>query len=226
MLETVFISDLHLHPQRHDLLNKFHSFIDSASGHNIASIYILGDLFHAWAGDDCIDAWHINIADQFKELSQQGIKLYFMPGNRDFLLGDKFAAYSNLQLLNDPTLIKLGDEDILLAHGDKYCLLDKSHQKFRLLTRNRIFTNLFLRLPRKLRLNIVMRIRKISANANQHTPKYNCDVVPAALITELFNYNSRTIIHGHTHIPGLTSHLDKVIEYRQFVLSDWDDHPQ
>src|SRR3990167_11020606 len=103
MLETVFISDLHLHPQRHDLLNKFHSFIDSASGHNTTSIYILGDLFHAWAGDDCIEPWIRKIAEKFKFLANYGIKLYFMPGNRDFLLGRQFAAYSSLNLLPDPT---------------------------------------------------------------------------------------------------------------------------
>src|SRR3990167_2959058 len=125
MLTTVFISDLHLHPTRDDLLNKFDIFV-AWSQKNTTSIYILGDLFHAWAGDDCIEPWIRKIAEKFKFLANYGIKLYFMPGNRDFLLGRQFAAYSSLNLLPDPTVIELGGELVLLAHGDKYCTLDIS----------------------------------------------------------------------------------------------------
>ncbi len=138
MNEAVFISDLHLHPDDKNIQNRFNQFISWAQN-KTKSIYILGDFVHVWPGDEALDFWANSIIKQLNSLADLGIKLYFMPGNRDFLMGSSFLNKAHMQYLPDPTPISIGETIVLLSHGDRYCTRDKSHQWLRRLTRNDIF---------------------------------------------------------------------------------------
>lgn len=224
MIEVVFISDLHLHPEDKDILARFNAFITWAKT-SVKTIYILGDFFHAWAGDDSIDDWSMGIAKQLHSLAAAGISLFYMHGNRDFLLGSVFAGHAGWKILSEPTIIQLGNEKVLLVHGDRYCTKDKAHQRFRRLTRNRLFIALFLSLPLVYRERIVGKVRTLS-QSKQIKSTEEMDVVEEAVIKHMSQYKITTLIHGHTHKPGLTIYNNNAQELKRFVLSDWDDRPK
>jgi UDP-2,3-diacylglucosamine hydrolase len=224
MIETVFISDLHLHPHNSEIQERFNTFLGWAKKNSLKKIYILGDFFHAWAGDDSINDWSRSIAGDLNNLVQQGIELFYMHGNRDFLLGKEFAKLAGWTILPEPTIVYLGSEKILLAHGDRYCIKDKSHQWFRKLTRNSFFPWFFLKLPLQYRLGLVDKVRQISQESYKKTTE-QMDVVAEAVIKHMRHWNAHILIHGHTHKPGLTTHSSNTVEFKRYVLSDWDDMP-
>lgn len=223
MIEAVFISDLHLHPDDSPIYERFVSFIEWAK-YSVRKVYILGDFFHAWAGDDSMDEWSKKIAKQINGLVLMNIPVYYMPGNRDFLLGKSFATLSGWQVIKEPTIITLGEEKIMLAHGDRYCTKDSSHQRFRKLTRNRVFKPLFLLLPLSIREKLVNSIRIKSQN-NEDKPLDQMDVVPESVIDHMIQFNVKTLIHGHTHRPGITHYEHFTLTLQRYVLSDWDEIP-
>ncbi len=223
MIDAAFISDLHLHPDEAAITERFNRFISWAAT-NTRAVYILGDFFHVWTGDDAIDEWSSSIVERLAWLVSQGVTVYFMPGNRDFLLGDRFAKRANVIKLTEPTMITLGNERVLLVHGDRYCTLDKGHQWLRRLTRNRIFPMIFLRLPLSIRAGLVNKVRA-SSQANRSKPASQMDVVIADMLNHMQQLDVTILVHGHTHKPGLTTHDYQGTSYRQYVLSDWDDNP-
>lgn len=225
MIEVVFISDLHLHPNEPMIHERFNQFLEWAQASSVKNIYILGDFFHAWSGDDAINEWSRGIALQLFSLKKQGINLFYMHGNRDFLLGKTFAQLAGWTILSEPTVIQLGKEPILLMHGDGYCTKDVSHQRFRMLTRNKLFTTLFLWLPLKYRERLVRKIRSRS-QMNPKKSKVEMDVVAEVVLKHMLECNVTRLIHGHTHKPGLTIYQDNSAELKRYVLSDWDDKPQ
>jgi UDP-2,3-diacylglucosamine hydrolase len=223
MIDAVFISDLHLHPDRQDILDRFDAFL-AWVGTKTRALYILGDFFHLWAGDDTATAWSDEIASKLALLSEQGIKVYFMRGNRDFLLGAAFLKRAKMIALEEPSVITLGDTQVLLVHGDRYCTHDKAHQYFRRLTRNTWFPALFMCLPQKLRIWLAMGVR---SNSETNTSKEAAimQVVPDVLVRHLQQSQVDVVIHGHTHQPGVTTHVSDQKKYQQYVLSDWDAIP-
>lgn len=223
MMEAVFISDLHLDPNIPEISKRFDDFLAWVAPRTRA-LYILGDFFHAWAGDDTSTAWSNAVADQLATLSTSGVAVYLMRGNRDFLLGQAFARRASSTLLDEPAFIELGGARIMLTHGDRYCTQDKAHQWFRRLTRNRWFATCFLKIPPHVRTRIVTGVRAHSAS-NPRKQGVIMDVVPKALTTHLKQCEARVMIHGHTHRPGLTSHDYDGITYQRYVLSDWDAAP-
>jgi UDP-2,3-diacylglucosamine hydrolase len=223
MIEAVFISDLHLHPKEPKIIEFFFQFIRWAET-NTQSVYILGDFFHVWPGDDALDEWSLSIAEQLSMLASKGVQIYFMPGNRDFLLGSVFARLASMTLLKEPTVISLGNLNVLLVHGDRYCTKDKSHQWLRRLTRNSFFPKLFLSLPYNLRAKLVNKVRQHSQE-NSRKPSSYMDIVVTNMLKHMRKHAVNTIIHGHTHKPGLTTHEHQGEVFRQYVLSDWDDRP-
>ena len=223
MIEAVFISDLHLHPHDEAITLRFNHFIQWASK-NVRRVYILGDFFHVWPGDDALDTWSRSIAMQLSWLASQGVKLYFMHGNRDFLLGEGFAKLASMTILPEPTVITLDGTKILLVHGDRYCTKDKGHQWLRRVTRNSIFPSLFLRLSYPFRANIVNTVRERS-QANRQKSALSMDVVVPTMLRHMQQFGLRTLVHGHTHKPGLSTHQHEGENYHQYVLSDWDDNP-
>jgi UDP-2,3-diacylglucosamine hydrolase len=224
MIDAVFISDLHLHPDRLDISKQFELFLKWVETRT-RTLYILGDFFHVWAGDDTSNAFSHAIAARLALLSQQGIKIYFIRGNRDFLLGDAFFKQAQITPLEEPALITLDKQKVMLVHGDRYCTKDKTHQWFRRLTRNRWFPTVFMTLPKQLRTRIVMGVR-LKSETNTYKKPAMMQVVSAALTRHLAAYGVDTVIHGHTHQPGLTTHHFQAKKYQQYVLSDWDAPPQ
>lgn len=223
MIEAVFISDLHLHPDEPFILKRFHQFIAWASTHT-KSLYILGDFFHVWPGDDGMDEWSMSIAENLLSLAAKGVQIFFMPGNRDFLLGKVFATRASMILLKEPTVITLGDHIILLVHGDRYCTKDVGHQWLRRFTRNDLFSTLFLAIPYQIRVQLVNKVRQRSQDNRKKTSEY-MDIVIPDMLRHMQQYEVTTIIHGHIHQSGLTKHDVQGRIYQQFVLSDWDDWP-
>ena len=223
MIDAVFISDLHLHPDEASITERFQRFIQWASTHTRA-VYILGDFFHVWPGDDALDAWSSSIIHQLAGLSQQGVALYFMPGNRDFLLGHAFAALAGITMLKEPSIIRLGDERVLLVHGDRYCTADRGHQWLRRLTRNRVFPRAFMCFPLAFRERLVNTVRTRS-QSNRTKPPLQMDVVVTTVLNHMRTLGVHILVHGHTHKPGLTTYVHHGVTYRRYVLSDWDDNP-
>lgn len=225
MIKAVFISDLHLHPEEYSIQAYFESFLKWVQLHSVKYIYILGDFFHAWAGDDTINNWSRGIAEQLHALTQQGVNLFYMHGNRDFLLGKSFAHLAGWSILSEPTIIHLGEEKIMLVHGDRYCTKDIAHQCFRLLTRNRIFSTLFLNLPLKYRERLVNQVRVHSQN-NTNKSIEQMDVVVESVIRHMQKHLVTKLIHGHTHKPGVITYVANQEKLVRYVLSDWDDSPK
>jgi UDP-2,3-diacylglucosamine hydrolase len=221
--EAMFIADLHLHPEMPEITHKFFAFIKWAAN-KTKTLYILGDFLHAWPGDDAMDEWSDSIANKLSWLSSQGVDIYFMPGNRDFLVSRRFLTSSKMQEISEPSVIKFGDERVLLVHGDRYCTKDRAHQYLRRFTRNSLFKLIFLRTPYKFRARIVSTIRKYSQSAKSK-PQKNMQAIPSAITKHLRSLKSNTVVHGHTHQPGLTKHVDNQDDFYQYVLSDWDENP-
>jgi len=222
-LDAVFISDLHLHPDNALITERFNRFVDWAAA-EASTVYILGDFFHVWPGDDALDEWSSAIAARLAWLSQQGVTLYFMQGNRDFLLGKRFADLANMTLLAEPALMQLGETSVLLVHGDRYCTKDRAHQSLRKLTRNRWFPRLFLAIPLILRNKLVAGVRKRSQAKTYNA--VSMDVVPEVLLQHMLDCQVTTLIHGHTHRQGVTTYEHEGQTYARYVLSDWDDNPK
>lgn len=224
MNQAVFISDLHLHPLEIVITERFNRFIQWAAD-NAKNVYILGDFFHVWPGDDALDAWSESITSQLSWLASQGVNLYFMPGNRDFLVGERFAQLASLTILKEPAVITLGTTNVMLVHGDRYCTQDKGHQRLRRLTRNALFPPLFLRLSYKFRHQLVNKVRNHS-QANRRKAAASMDIVAPVMLAHMQQLHVNVLIHGHIHKPGLTTHEYFSVKYKQYVLSDWDDNPQ
>lgn len=220
-IEAVFISDLHLHPEMHTISDRFSHFIHWAK-QATSAVYILGDFLHVWPGDDGLDVWSQGIAAQVAQLYDAGLRCYFMAGNRDFLLGQRFAELAQWRVLNDPSLISLDGETLLLSHGDRYCTTDKKHQWFRWMTRRSAFVWSFTRIPLKFRSKWVQQVRQYSQQQHSKSNLPKIDVVDAAAKLSLQTHGTKTLIHGHTHRPQ--THIMPG-DCKRFVLSDWDDKP-
>lgn len=220
----VFISDLHLNQQDVGITQRFDAFITWAS-ERASALYILGDFFHAWPGDDALDAWSEGIAARLAWLASTGVAVFFMHGNRDFLLGERFAQRAGFHILPDPSVIVLDNQPILLSHGDRYCTLDRAHQRFRRVTRHTLFRRLFLQIPYAVRARIVTRVRQQS-QTHRNKPAAIMDVVPSSVTQHLRQWRAGILIHGHTHKPGLSVHVDQGMVFQRYVLSDWDDIPE
>lgn len=223
-LEAVFISDLHLHPNEPEITHRFERFLSWVKD-KTESLYILGDFLHAWPGDDAMDDWSKAIAMRLSALAQAGVACYFMPGNRDFLLGKGFAELAQWTVLPDPTVIWCGEERVLLSHGDRYCTDDRLHQWFRRLTRHACFIKVFTRLPLFFRQYSVQRARTYSRQGNQQKTRLKMDVTASAVTKALRQYKTQVLIHGHTHAPMSIVYGRNAQQCRRYVLSDWDDAP-
>ncbi|TAL61349.1 MAG: UDP-2,3-diacylglucosamine diphosphatase [Legionella sp.] len=224
MIDIVFISDIHLHPEDQMIQARFNAFIEWAKK-SVKTVYILGDLFHLWVGDDDLEPWSEEIAKKINRLTQAGVTVFYLHGNRDFLLGKRFAKLAGWTVLHEPVLIQLAEEPILLVHGDSYCTKDLGHQRLRKLTRNKLFSTIFLSLPLKFRKKLANRLREQSMNGITKTTE-EMDVVAESVIKQMQEFNVKTLIHGHTHKPGLTKYQVKDATLKRYVLSDWDDTPQ
>ncbi|MFQ2658192.1 UDP-2,3-diacylglucosamine diphosphatase [Aeromonas caviae] len=219
-MSTLFISDIHLSQGRPDMTAALVRFLaEDAPGAD--ALYVLGDLFEFWIGDDDPNPLHREVADAFLALSQQGVPLYFIHGNRDFLLGRQFAKQAGMTLLGDPCVIELYGERVLLSHGDLLCTRDEGYQKFRRITQLKWLRWLFLRLPLSRRQAIAHKMRGQSQMENAHKSQIIMDVTPEAVDDMLRQHGCRLMIHGHTHRPAIHDFTLDGHAARRIVLGDW-----
>lgn len=217
-MTTYFISDIHLSDQDHtcELLLKF---LREQAIHAEA-LYILGDLFAIWFGDDLDLPYARELYNALQQLKSQNIALYFMRGNRDFLIGKQFCANTGSQLLNDPCVIDLYGQKVLLTHGDLLCTQDTSYQRFRKVVQNPLVKSCFLILPKTWRIKIGHWVKRHVMQSSTKTGNYKpaiFDVDQATVEQWLKKYQVASMIHGHTHRPG----LHKSGMTTRYVLGDW-----
>ncbi|MGM0571127.1 UDP-2,3-diacylglucosamine diphosphatase [Marinobacter sp.] len=218
-----FISDLHLEESRPDITEAFLAFLrDKAMG--IEALYILGDFFEAWIGDDEKTPLQNQVAEALREVSNSGTALYLMHGNRDFLIGEDFCNRCGADLLPDPTVVDLHGAPTLLMHGDSLCTADVEYQKFRANMRNAQWQQMFLQRPLADRQMVARQLREISMAKNQGKAETIMDVTPEEVVREMEHHGVQRLIHGHTHRPAVHGLTANGLPAYRIVLGDWDTH--
>lgn len=221
MPATLFISDLHLAPDTPDAKTALQEFLKGPAAAADA-LYVLGDLFEYWIGDEGLNhPFASEIAASFRTLSDSGVPVFFMHGNRDFLVGSRFAEASGMQLLPDPTLVTLHGRPTLLMHGDTLCSEDLEYQKFREMVRNPAWQQAFLAKPLEERMRMAREVRGKSEQAKQVKDMAIMDVTQATVEQTLRAHGYPRLIHGHTHRPARHEHLVDGRTCERWVLSDW-----
>lgn len=217
---TRFISDLHLEEARPDITRAFLAFLEhKAMG--IDALYILGDFFEAWIGDDEKTPLQEQVATALKAVSNSGTPLYLMHGNRDFLMGQDYALRCGATLLPDPTVVDLYGTPTLLMHGDSLCTADVEYQKFRATMRNEQWQQMFLKRPLADRQIVARQLREISMAKNQGKEEFIMDVTPDEVVREMESHNVQRLIHGHTHRPAEHPLQTNGQPAKRIVLGDW-----
>ena len=221
MTPTCFIADLHLHPARATIIDLFLRFLAGLTARNTAKLYILGDLFEAWIGDDDDDPVWTPLIDALAALEQRDIPLYLMHGNRDFLIGEQLARRCGATLLKDPCVIDLYGQATLLMHGDTLCTDDSDYQAFRRQVRSREWQQNFLHKSLGERREIAAQLRETSRQAGQEKPAAIMDVNQHAVEAIMREHQVRQLIHGHTHRPARHHFQLDSRPARRLVLGDW-----
>jgi UDP-2,3-diacylglucosamine hydrolase len=220
----ILISDLHLTPESPEILAHFHRFLGSLG--KIDSLYILGDLFEYWLGDDAGETLgHSPVEDALKDITSMGTPIRVMPGNRDFLLGREFASRTGSIILKDATVQRFFGRQILLLHGDSLCTDDEAHQKFRSVVDQPEWRSSFLSKPIKQRDDIGRSIRFRSNVEKRYKTSRIMDVNQQAVETAFNVTDARLLIHGHTHRPGVHQWTMNERTYSRVVLGDWSFGP-
>nr|WP_241264563.1 UDP-2,3-diacylglucosamine diphosphatase [Marinobacter daepoensis] len=217
----MLISDLHLEESRPDITGAFLSFLkDKTPG--VERLYILGDFFEAWIGDDERTPLQEQVASALKEVRSKGTDIYLMHGNRDFLIGDDFCERAGATLLTDPTVVDLYGTPTLLMHGDSLCTADVEYQKFRANMRNPQTVKMLLARPLKDRQQMARQLREISMAKNQGKAETIMDVTPEEVTRELEAHGVQRMIHGHTHRPAIHNLEANGRSAQRIVLGDWE----
>jgi len=217
-MAILFISDLHLSPERPTVTRAFYEFLQQQTD-SVEALYILGDLFEAWIGDDDNSPLSLEVQQALKQLSASGVSLYIQHGNRDFLLGKRFATNTGATLLSDEHIVNYGSHRALLMHGDTLCTDDLDYQRFRRKARHPVYQWALRRLPLKRRQKLATDWRAKSRAANSNKPSAIMDVNADAVDQVMQKHRVNTLIHGHTHRPK--RHV--VSSGERIVLGDWHD---
>lgn len=219
-MTTLFISDLHLDPARPDVAQAFFRFMEDEAP-QAEALYILGDFFEAWIGDDLQHPFVDSVKESLRTLTDKKTPVYLMHGNRDFLIGDQFCKETGCELLEDPTLIELYGQKVLLMHGDTLCTQDIDYLAFRNMVRNPAWQKDFLSKSLQERLAIAESIRAASKEKTSELQYEIMDVTQSEVEKVMTQQNVQLMIHGHTHRPAIHQ-LDvngKTAE--RVVLGDW-----
>jgi UDP-2,3-diacylglucosamine hydrolase len=221
MHHTLFISDLHLSEEESHITQLFLNFTRDTAP-KADALYILGDLFEYWAGDDDRDTpFHRQIIAAIREVSQQGTPVYIMHGNRDFLMDEQFAQDCQATILPDPSLIKLYGTPTLLTHGDAMCTDDVQYQAFRKQVRDPAWRASFLAQPLAQRKATIEQLRKMSETQKQSKAMDIMDVNPASVAEQFRSQHYPRMIHGHTHRQKHHQHEVDGKTCERWVLGDW-----
>ena len=219
-MDTLFISDLHLDAGEPAAGEQFVDFLATRAA-NAAALYILGDLFEVWVGDDDREPYRDRICAALASLGERGVACYVMHGNRDFLLQSGFASRSGVRLIDDPIIIDLYGEQVLLTHGDALCVADRPYQLLRGVVRSARWQRRFLHLPLGLRRALAEQARQGSQRHTQRTASQIMDVDQAAVSAAMRACAVRTLIHGHTHRPAVHRFELDGEAARRIVLGAW-----
>jgi UDP-2,3-diacylglucosamine hydrolase len=220
---TLFLSDLHLSPDRPLAVAAFHAFAGGPA-RKAAAVYILGDLFDWWVGDDQLrDPFIVPIAGSLRAISTAGVPLYVARGNRDFMLGDAFAKAIGATLLPEQLRVDLHGVPTLISHGDELCTDDVEYQAYRARVRAPGFMRRVMRLPYFVRRLLAAWLRRKSSSDKTLKPEYIMDVNAGAVVDAFRTHGARRIIHGHTHRPDRHLHAVDGATMERWVLADWHD---
>ncbi len=226
-MTTLFISDLHLDASRPAITDLFLEFL-RREGPAADALYILGDLFEAWIGDDAPSPAGDAVAVALRAVADAGVPVYFIRGNRDFLLGEDYARRSGMRILPDPSVIDLYGKPVLLQHGDLLCTDDIPYQQFRAQTRDPAFQAQFLSQPLAARVAFAQKARDTSQSRQSEMKQGDraqfeavTDVAPAEVQATFARYGVDTMIHGHTHRPAIHELQVAGRGCRRIVLGDW-----
>lgn len=220
---ALFVADVHLCETRPAATAHFFEFLQQTAVHAQA-LYILGDLFESWVGDDDLAApLHQAVIRQLSDLSAHGVRIYFMHGNRDFLVAEYFARACGMQLLADSMVVDLYGTPTLLTHGDTLCTADVDYQRYRRVVRRPLVIRILRALPLRLRQSLARRARTRSEQAKTHKTATIMDVDADAVCAAFKQFGVRRMIHGHTHRAAQHSIDIGGISHERWVLPDWYD---
>lgn len=217
----LLISDLHLEEQRPDLTRAFVQFLEGRA-RAAEALYILGDFFEVWIGDDGMTPFQRKIARALRQLRDSGTQIFLMHGNRDFLIGKAFCREAGCTLLHDPSLVQFNGEPVLLMHGDSLCTQDLAYMKLRRWLRHPLTLFILRHLPLTTRHKLARKLRSESRAQTSMKASEIVDVTPDEVPRIMAEYGVRTLIHGHTHRPAVHQLQVAGQAARRIVLGDWD----
>ena len=221
-MAAIFISDLHIDASRPAITQQFLSFLE-AEAKDADALYILGDLFESWVGDDAADSAQSSAVSGIRSLTGSGVPCFVMHGNRDFLLAGRFSSMSGAQLLPDPLIVTLYGEPVLVMHGDALCTDDLAYQRLRATVRDADWQRQFLALPVAARRAIAGAARVGSQAHTSAMEHAIADVNDASVALALRNAGTSTLLHGHTHRPAIHALEVDGRPCTRIVLGDWYD---
>jgi UDP-2,3-diacylglucosamine hydrolase len=219
-MTTLFVSDLHLDPERPAITELFLRFLEREATASEA-LYILGDLFEAWVGDDDDSQTGAQVAAALRQVANAGVRIGFIRGNRDFLVGPDYAARTGMTLLPDPCVLSLAGEPTLLLHGDLLCSDDLAYLSFRRQVRDPAWQAGFLAQSLVQRKAFAQQARNASQAAQQAQPLDVGDATPQAVEAMFARFGVERMIHGHTHRPRIHAHHVDGRNCERIVLGDW-----
>lgn len=217
----LLISDLHLEEQRPDITRAFLHFLETRAP-QAKALYILGDFFEAWIGDDAMSPFQHSIAKALRRLSDGGVAVYLMHGNRDFLLGRDFCREAGCTLLADPCVQRFNGEPVLLMHGDSLCTRDEAYMRLRRWLRNPLSLFVLRNLPLSTRQKLASNLRRQSREQTRMKASDIVDVTPEEVPPLLRRHGVTRLIHGHTHRPAIHELEIDGHPAQRIVLGDWD----
>ncbi len=219
-MSILFISDLHLDAEQPGIGAQFLAFLEN-EGRQADALYILGDLFESWIGDDDPNPHYAAMKAAIRQLAESGVPVYFIHGNRDFLVGETFAAETHLALLPDPCVVDLYGTRVLLSHGDALCTDDFEYQQVRAMTRNPVWQSMMLAKSLAERIGIAARARAQSRERNALLPEAIMDVNQEAVERAMRSQGVCVLLHGHTHRPAVHEFELDGKPATRIVLGDW-----
>ena len=219
-MTTLFVSDLHLEASQPAIGEQFLNFL-SSEAREAEALYILGDLFEVWLGDDDPNPYYADMKLALRELTDTGVPTYFMHGNRDFTIGVEFAAETGMTILQDPTVVDLYGVNVLLAHGDALCTDDIQYQQIRAMTRNPEWQAMMLAKTIEERIAFAIQAREESKARGESMSDEIMDVNQDAVVAALCEHGVDTMLHGHTHRPAVHEVDLGDRTATRIVLGDW-----